>query len=558
MDSLFCAGGQFMNRIRTSAYCVVAALLVCRAHAFDTTINIDSFNLTAPSFIGSNTQLNVTKTGRMPLEFQAGAEDGSSVNVEFNFSSIRADKISAYAGSEVNLSGGYMWDKVTSYSGSTINVFDGATIFNFFAAEVGGTINVYGGSIHDRLRAANGGQVNLIGGTVGYRLTAFEGGKIHVSGGRFGDELRFSSTSEFNISGSEFRVNGVALGGLKQVGDIAQVNLPPNSVVSGTLADGSPFAISDQDGDVIADGSLRLIEADVPAAGPFVADVVSVSSLTGLRSGQQLNVQSGGQIGRRFTAGPGSIVNLEGGEIGYDFEAVGSQINIFGGIVKPYFNAFHGTHVNVTGGTIGGSFAAANGSVVRISGGEIEGSLRAHAGSDVEISGGTLGDGFHAHEGASIKVFGGDFGERFYALAGTNLTIAGGTFGDDFRGYGGSNINFRGTEFLLDGVPIEGLVPGVATLISDRDMLLSGVFADGSPFSFELNPTDYEREKGYFDPYWRPYDLFAAEALVSVTLVPEPSVWSFSALFLGMVSFVALCRTQRTSAVSVYNIDYLL
>ncbi len=205
------------------------------------------------------------------------------------------------------------------------------------------------------------------------------------------------------------------------------------------------------------------------------------------------------------------------------FEAVGANVNMTNGFVGESFDAFDGSVVNVLGGAVEGNFDAMNGSVVQISGGQIGPYFNAHAGSDVMISGGSFGKGFRVLEGSSVAILGGGFAERFYVHDGGQVTIAGGTIGDNFRAYDGSFIDIRGTEFFLNDAPIEGLAPGLPALISDRDMILSGLLADGSPFEFELSSIDYERTRW---GAWLPYDFFSTDAVLSVTLVPEPmSIW---------------------------------
>ena len=79
--------------------------------------------------------------------------------------------------------------------------------------------------------------------------------------------------------------------------------------------------------------------------------------------------------------------------------------------------------------------------------------------------------------------------------------------GDGFDAESGSMVNLMGTEFLIDGVPLDSLVAGEAFTINDRDVTLSGLLADGTPFSFELNSTVSFGE-----------DFFAPDATLTVTL----------------------------------------
>ena len=62
--------------------------------------------------------------------------------------------------------------------------------------------------------------------------------------------------------------------------------------------------------------------------------------------------------------------------------------------------------------------------------------------------------------------------------------------GNFFDAESGSIVNLLGSEFLLDGVLLENLVVGEAFTITERDVSLSGVLADGTPFDFDLNRTD--------------------------------------------------------------------
>ena len=75
--------------------------------------------------------------------------------------------------------------------------------------------------------------------------------------------------------------------------------------------------------------------------------------------------------------------------------------------------------------------------------------------------------------------------------------------GDEFNANSGSMV----TEFSLDDVPLDSLVAGEAFTINDRDVTLSGLLADGTPFEFDLNSTT-----NFFE------DSFAPDATLTVTL----------------------------------------
>jgi hypothetical protein len=133
---------------------------------------------------------------------------------------------------------------------------------------------------------------------------------------------------------------------------------------------------------------------------------------------------------------------------------------------------------------------------------------------------------------------------------GTSFNLYGGTIGPRIRVAPSGALNLYGTEFFLNGVPIAGLVPNEPFTIHDRDVTLSGLLADATPFSFDLNSTfDFDQ------------DFFHAEAVVTVTLtaptasadgddiaVPEPPATTLliGSLALLVAMSVARSRWRRT------------
>ena len=47
-----------------------------------------------------------------------------------------------------------------------------------------------------------------------------------------------------------------------------------------------------------------------------------------------------------------------------------------------------------------------------------------------------------------------------------------------------------GSAFFINGSELDTLVPGAAYTIFNRNMTLSGLLADGEPFSFDLRSID--------------------------------------------------------------------
>lgn len=169
------------------------------------------------------------------------------------------------------------------------------------------------------------------------------------------------------------------------------------------------------------------------------------------------------------------------------------------------------TRINVTaGGSIGASFDALSGTEVNISGGSVGIVFDAFSGSEVNISDGFIGESFDANGGSLVNISGGSVGAGFDVFSGSVVNISGGFIGDDFDALPGSQINLFGSNYVLDGVSLDDqLLSGEAFTIVDRDVILSGLYADGSEFSFELNSIFEFGE-----------DFFSTGATLTVTLGP--------------------------------------
>ena len=338
--------------------------------------------------------------------------------------------------------------------------------------------------------------VNFSGGNAG-GFNAFSGSEVNISGGSLGGFNAFSG-SDVELIGGEFAVNGAAfMGPLITLGD--------GDVFTGTLQDGSAFVFSPLRLDSLS--GVTLTAAALPALNntPQVVSTDISAGTSGLRAGQSLTLQDGGVLGGNFSA-IGATLNIEGGVVD-GLETVGSEVNISGGTVDG-FNAFNGSEVNISGGTVSDIFDAESGSTVNISGGTVGfGFFFANSGSEVNISGGTVSGKLGAFSGSVVNISGGTVSGRLDAESGSEVNISGGTVDDVFDAESGSMVNLMGTEFLLDGVLLDSLVAGEAFTINDRDVTLSGLLADGTPFEFDLNSTT-----NFFE------DSFAPDATLTVTL----------------------------------------
>ncbi|MEM6328611.1 MAG: dockerin type I domain-containing protein [Planctomycetota bacterium] len=445
----------------------VQATLVCLAAAtaaaqsdpagFATVITIPGD--ASPASIGSDTQANLLPGGVLlsnnVFQLDVGAPDGSSTNVE---------------------------------------------------------LNILGGAAGTFINAWGGAQVNLLGGRVGDVFRAQPGSSITIAGGTLGDGFSARAGSTVEVRGGGFRLNSTDLA-VSAAGEL--VDLPPDFVLSGTLADGTPFAFSDPT-DLFFDGRVLLRPAPLPPVGPAVLQVSEVSDLLGLRAGQTALVAPGGLLQDDFNAGAGSrIVLLEGAAAGENLELVAAELTILGGGVGRDFEAFDGALVqmesgdiglrgalsrstlNLGGGAVNDGFSA-DGSVLRVTGGSFAaarqglllggGSVALVAGGAIGTQGVFVGRGFEVAEGSVANISGGE-----------QLTL---------RVLPDATVNLFGTSFTLDGAPIEGLTPGGTVEIDQRGGALAGVLASGEAFSYGLQSVS-STERFFFD----------ADATLTVTLV---------------------------------------
>ena len=387
-------------------------------------------------------------------------DDGTQLNVG-DGGSVGAD-FAANSGSEVNISGGTVGSNFTSLSGSEVNISGG--ILSSFTANDGGIVTFSGGFVNGRFTANAGSQVSISGGSLG-ALDAMPGSVVEL----FGDE---------------FRLNGDAFTG-------QTITLAKDDIFTGILPMGGSFIFAAVEFDFLIfkfDGD-NLSGVGLNVAGIPVLDttgVVDIDSpfesrgLPGKSAGLTLNVVDGGSLLSNFAA-VDITLNVQGGTLGSDIESARSVVNISGGTVGSRFRAYSGSEVNISGGTVGDglldfglALGAGPGSVVNISGGIVRG-LQAESGSIVNITGGTVETGIQY----AISSVG------LAAESGSQVNISGGTVtGIGFIANEGSAVNITGTQFMLNGESLDALVQGKSVTITEPVETLTGILADGSPFSF--------------------------------------------------------------------------
>ena len=389
--------------------------------------------------------------------------------------------------------GGILGDHFNAGKGSTTIVTSGKVGEDFEA--VNSHVSIVGGQVGDHFAAFNKSNIEITGGSIGHAFAAHAGTSVEISGGSFGEFFAASTGTSINLEGGEFRLDGKLIEGLDNPGDSLPFNIPVGSVLSGILADGTPFAFANLvyfsgydsqsshlslgDYDTIADGTLTLTTAPLPAIGPPVIVASTHSVPLGIRSGQTLIVDDDYIVPDSFNAGRGSSVIVTGGSIGDNLEAVGAHITLDGGTIGNVFDAFAGSTVDIIDGVVGFGFQAHSKSTVNVSGGNFK-YLTSIDNSTLNISGGYFGSGFTAFNGSVINMSGGQLSYSKSIFSGSKLNISGDAsisscdvFDDSIVNMSGGKIS--GTLLVVDSTAIIsggivgelGVSNAMATISSD-------------------------------------------------------------------------------------------
>lgn len=476
--------------------------------------------------IGSDTQVNLFDAGSLGNNIMLGP--GTNVELNIYGGSLGTD-LKVNTGSVVNFTGG-VW-------GSSSGSQDFAP---FIVAGTNGTL------FPDTIRLG-GGELNFKGGLYVSFFNLTDGTGINISGGVFAPGSMLSGTQ---LVGGEFRVNGVDYGGaniMLDSDDVFTGTLSDGSPMILVRAVGESGGGFGQSNEVITfvEGRLSRVPLPTISTTSIIVDGSNPGSqIYGLRSGETLELRAGGVLGPLFNIIDGARLSIEGGfisgiaQVAYaqadissggadsliaysggtlnlsggfvnELEALqGSVINILGGEITSELDTRAGSTVNISGGSVEFGFQAVNqGAQVNISGGTVDNGFRAEPGSTVNVSGGTIGSEVLADAGSMINISGGMvrrietegfvnisggmIGTRFQAERDSVINISGGEFDGDFRASSGSEVHIFGQEFYLDDVPVL-LAEGETITITERDDAeLSGLFNDGTSFSFILDASSF-------------------------------------------------------------------
>ena len=288
--------------------------------------------------------------------------------------------VASYSGTFNLLSGKVLGDLRASTDG-IVNVLGGQSN-GALTASYGGRVNVSGGAANGGLFLPDGGNATVTGGLIGanawpYSVRLMRGGRVTMAGGVQADKFFAEAGSVVTLLGGEFKVDGVPVAGLANIGDNVQLNPSTTSVVTGVYADGTPFAFAMDANtnfpDVFAAGSLNLKLSSLPNATPMQLDASVDAIPLGIRGGQTLTVGSGAVLHDNFMAGRNGTVDvLPGGTVGKNLEVIGATVNVLGGTIGANFDAYDGSVINISGGRTSSQMNAFTGSVVNVSGGAIE------------------------------------------------------------------------------------------------------------------------------------------------------------------------------------------
>jgi hypothetical protein len=405
----------------------------------------------APGGVRSGQTLTLHDGGALPKNFTAG--EGSIVNV---LGGSVGDNFEAYA-SVVNIDGGVFTANLDALAQSEI-YFNGGQVALALRAWAGSKVEVTGGSLF-RLNGESGSLMELSGGVVGD--LDVRGGSQLIWNGGIATSVDVSTNGKLGVYGIDFRLNGIPIAGLGTEGNSLPYNIPANSILTGTLADGTPMILdpSSRGQAIIANGSLTLHQsADPGPLSPQQYIINSSSTLRSLGNGQSLILEPGGQVG--LIAGSGSSIRIEGGELLGGFRAFGANIQIDAGMIGPYFTALAGTTLDIDGGV---------------------------------------------------------FGTGFELLTGSQTSISGGTFPQQVTVHSGAVVDILGKSFFINGVPISQLTDiGDSFVLSQfNGQLLTATLHDGSVINWRLNQDTYNPRN--------PNPGIYRGAAVTLHLVPEPT-----------------------------------
>jgi len=255
------------------------------------------------SFLGCSLVFLPSASGQV---FDVGPSDpalfDTVINVPADQPSISGSVGGNASTTQLNLAGGgAIGDSFDANSGSEVNISGGTVGFNF-NANSGSEVNISGGT-YSLFRASDGSIVNISGGFSTEVFGALAGSVVNISGGASSNRFTAAPGSDVELIGGDFQLNATAF-------TDSTITLTADDVFTGTLADGSVFIFSSNvaifssdvaaDSDILTDVTLTTVGLPALDLTPIIVNTANPNLPSGLRAGQSLTLQDGGELGDNF------------------------------------------------------------------------------------------------------------------------------------------------------------------------------------------------------------------------------------------------------------------
>ncbi|CAN0351204.1 unnamed protein product, partial [Ectocarpus sp. 4 AP-2014] len=252
----------------------------------------------------------------------------------------------------------------------------GGRINTSMNVRAGGEFNISSGLVGFTGQAFDGSYVRMTGGLIDQGFEVRSGAFMELRGGAVSRRFRARAGSDLTLFGADFKLNGLNL--LPELAG-SDISLTGDDVFTGTLEDGSAFIFSPQVDDVLLDVTFRTsLNTPLADSRPIVVDTADPVRPSGVRAEQTFTLRDGGELPINFEA-VDATVNIEGGFLNNHSGFSRSTVNISGGRVGAFSNAYKGTTINLTGGEWGSFSDAHSGSIVNVIGGKLDSFFEANA-----------------------------------------------------------------------------------------------------------------------------------------------------------------------------------
>jgi hypothetical protein len=148
----------------------------------------------------------------------------------------------------------------------------------------------------------------------------------------------------------------------------------------------------------------------------------------------------------------------------------------------------------------GGTYVLPSGTTLNVyDGADVNDDLSVRNGATLNLFGGELTQPVQADSGATVNIYSGNIAGGvsgdFVMSSGSHTTMTGGWFTHTLLKQTTATLIMEGVDFAFDGVPIAGLAQSgdEVSLPVPTGAFLTGIFANGSPFTFHNDSTSGDR-----------------------------------------------------------------